>query len=154
MKHKSQTVAEFLEDEPMSFQLFVLLTLEEQGILNDKILYKKIKKRFLKEWHMVIACYRLGQMLESRAESRSPKQNVKMVYRYKMKNTFVNCFRIAKKNKGVLYWRNGGQYHEGHFVYSPVKDQWGAPLFDFRTENRYGKELGTEDRKSFYKVKV
>lgn len=63
------------------------------------------------------------------------------------KNTFVNCFRIAKKNKGVLYYH----YNE-HYSYSTCRDLGGKPVYDFRTTNRYGKELNNEDRKSFYKV--
>lgn len=70
-----------------------------------------------------------------------------------MKNTFVNCFAIAKKNKGVLYWNCNS------YGYSPVRDFWGEMIIDFRDEikksNRkynYGKELNNEDRKSFYNV--
>jgi len=65
-----------------------------------------------------------------------------------MGNTFVNCFKIAKKNKGVLYWR-----FNGSFAYSPVKDLHGEPIIDFRTDGvKHGKELNKEDRESFYKV--
>ena len=71
----------------------------------------------------------------------------------KPRNTFVICFRIAKKNCGVLYW-----HENGHYSYSPVRDLWGEPLIDFRpkaTSKRrydYGKELSNEDRMKFYNV--
>jgi hypothetical protein len=64
MKHNAKTIAEFLEDEAMDFQLFFLLSMEEQGVLDDKTLHKKLNKKEHKSWHTLIACYRLSQMLE------------------------------------------------------------------------------------------
>lgn len=68
--------------------------------------------------------------------------------------TFINCIRIARKNKGLLYWYDGNGY-----VYSPCRDLWGSPVVNFREKEvrgdkeKYGRELSNEDRKSFYNVK-
>jgi hypothetical protein len=77
-----------------------------------------------------------------------------MEQKIKIANTFVNCFKIAKRNRGVLYWSPGGQYSNGRYRYSPCKDLFGEPIIDFRTTNTLGKELNNTDRKSFYKVKI
>jgi hypothetical protein len=71
-----------------------------------------------------------------------------------MKN-FLICFKIAKRNGGVLY--PSDIYNRG-FVYSVCRNLCGTPLCDFRIGKtgqalKWGKELETEDRKLFYNVK-
>jgi hypothetical protein len=66
MNHNAKNIIDFLDGEELDFQLFMLLTLEEQSVLNDKTLYKKLNKKELKDWYTIVGCYRLSQMLESR----------------------------------------------------------------------------------------
>lgn len=63
MKYNSKTIADILEDEDDDFVFSILLYLEEQNILTEKILYKKMNKKELKNWYMLVACYRLTRML-------------------------------------------------------------------------------------------
>lgn len=68
--------------------------------------------------------------------------------------TFIICFKIAKKNKGLIYW-----YDNTGFIYSPCKDLYGEPIMNFRQKQKtssreeYGNELNTQDRKLFYNIK-
>ncbi len=68
--------------------------------------------------------------------------------------TFINCVRVARKNKGLLYW-----YDNTGYVYSPCRDLYGEPVMNFREKDRngkekYGKELSNADRILIYKKRL
>lgn len=66
---------------------------------------------------------------------------------------FLIYVRIARKNKGLIYW-----YDNNGYVYSPCRDLYGAPIMNFRIKDKngreiYGKELSHIDRNLLYNVK-
>lgn len=66
----------------------------------------------------------------------------------KTRNTFAICFKIAKQNKGVLYYDSSRKKYN----YSICRDLYGEVVCDFRATNRYGITLSNIDRRMFYNV--
>lgn len=55
---------------------------------------------------------------------------------------FLIYVRIAKRNKGLLYY-----YEVNGYVYSPCRDLYGEPVINFRVKDKNGKEIYGKEMK-------
>lgn len=63
---------------------------------------------------------------------------------------FLTYVRIAKRNKGLLYY-----YECNGYVYSPCRDLFGVPVINFRVKDKNGKEIYGKEmkKKDFEEIK-